>query len=156
MTPSSNLSSDTSAATTAGKSRRRPYLGLLGTGCLGALVLGACVVAAGFAFVLMMLRSSDAYQLALATAQRHPAVIAELGAPVDAGWFTTGSIEVIGQSGHADLFIPISGPRGAGTLEGHAEKAHGRWTFRALTVTVSGGSAPLDLLLAAPASRPTS
>jgi hypothetical protein len=94
------------------------------------------------------LRSSDAYQLALAAAQREPAVTAVLGAPVRAGWLTTGQINVAGSNGEANLEIPISGPRGSGTIAARANKAAGKWSFTTLNVRISGRSTPLDLLAA--------
>jgi Cytochrome oxidase complex assembly protein 1 len=117
--------------------------------------MGCLLVGGIFAFVMATVRSSDAYQQALAAAQRDPKVVAALGAPVEPGWFTTGRIEVNGPTGHAALAIPVSGPRGAGRIDVVADKVAGKWAFRALTVQVSGRPTPLDLLPPAPAPQPS-
>jgi hypothetical protein len=122
-------------------------------GCIGLLVaasllLGGTVVSIAFA----ALRSSDAYQLALNAATSDPSVAAELGPPVQAGWFTTGRVTVTGSSGDASLAIPISGSRGSGTINVSAQKSGGRWTFSVLNVSISGRPAPIDLLPQRPVS----
>lgn len=122
----------------------------IGLGCFGAMMIMACLFTAGvLASIHAVMCSSDAYKLALAAAQREPSVIAVLGKPIRAGWFTIGQIDVAGPSGKADLEIPISGPRGSGKIALHANKAGGKWSFSCLDVYISGRSAPLDLLAAA-------
>ena len=53
-------------------------------------------------------------------------------------------------SGEANLDIPISGPRGSGTIAVRASKSDGKWRFSSLNVLISGRSSPLDLLAATP------
>lgn len=127
-------------------SRKLPLT--LGLGCLSVLVLGCLFVAGVMVVANTMMRSTDAYRLALEAAQREPSVTAELGRPVRAGWLTTGHFEVRGPSGEANLEIPLSGPRGSGTLHVRASKSAGKWSFSKLNVRVSGRHAPLDLLAA--------
>jgi hypothetical protein len=132
------------------KVARGPNLPLtLGLGCFGLLVMGCLLIAGIFVAASVALRSSDAYQLALATAQREPAVTAELGAPVRAGWLATGQIKVAGSSGEATLEIPLSGPRGSATLDVRANKLAGSWSFSTLNVRIPGRPAPLNLLATA-------
>jgi Cytochrome oxidase complex assembly protein 1 len=133
---------------------RLPLPGAIALGCLGLLVVGALAIGGLFVVITSAMRSSDAYQLALAAAQRDPAVVAELGAPVSPGWLTMGQIEVSGPGGRANLSIPISGPRGSGKIEAQANKAGGKWTFSRLAVQVEGRSTPVDLL--APAATASS
>lgn len=75
---------------------------------LGALLLAlsVAVVLGGVALLLGAIKSSGAYQHALARAQSDPAVIAALGEPIRAGWFVQGNISTSGASGDADLAIP--------------------------------------------------
>jgi Cytochrome oxidase complex assembly protein 1 len=120
----------------------------IGLGCFAVLVLGCLFIVGALTLANVAMRSSEAYQLALAAAQRDPSVAAELGAPVSSSWFTTGQIEVFGSGSEATLEIPISGPRGSGTLAVRATKSAGKWTFSTLNVRISGRSAPLDLLAA--------
>ncbi len=121
----------------------------VGLGCSCMLfLLFLLVLATGgdFALVFGVLRSSDAYQFALSAAQHDPSVVAALGAPVDPGWFTMGEVSATPASGHATLSIPISGPRGAGTIDARADKAGGKWTFSTLSVHIDGRASLLNLL----------
>jgi hypothetical protein len=120
-------------------------------GCVGLLVAATLLFGGTLlAIALTTLRSSDAYQLALSTATHDPSVAAELGPPVQAGWFTMGRITVTPSSGDASLAIPIAGSRGSGTLNVSAQKSGGRWTFSVLNVDVPGRSTPIDLLARGP------
>jgi hypothetical protein len=136
-----------SSATPKGAGARSAPL-MIGLGCFGVLVMGCLLIVGIFVIANTAMRSSEAYQLALAAAQREPSVTAVLGAPVRAGWLTTGQVNVAGASGDASLEIPISGPRGSGTLAVRAHKSAGKWTFSSLNVRVSGRATPLDLLAA--------
>lgn len=131
--------------------RPKAPVGLLVALACGGVFVGACLLAAAiFAASLTALRTSGAYQLALSTATRAPAVVAALGAPVQAGWLTLGQVEVTAAGGRANLEIPVSGPRGAGTIRACASKGAGKWTLTCLTVHVAGRSAPLQLVAATP------
>ena len=149
MSPSNDASSATEPVRpkTAG-GRHLPLK--IGLGCFAVLVMGGLFIAGLLVITTAAMRSSDAYQLALAAAQRDPAITAELGAPIHAGWLTTGQINVSGSSGEANLEIPISGPRGSGTIAARANKSAGKWRFSSLNVRISGRTTPLDLLAATP------
>lgn len=94
---------------------------------------------------LLESRASALSQSAL-RAQSYPAVIQRLGEPVKRGWMTTGSVETSGPSGHADLAIPLSGPKGKGTLYAVASKRAGQWILQTLQLKVEGERSALDLL----------
>jgi hypothetical protein len=87
------------------------------------LWLGLAVSGALMGFALM--RSSDAVKLAIATAKSNPALVERLGQPLKTGWFVAGSIEITPASGHAELAIPVSGPKGRGTIYAEARKRAG-------------------------------
>jgi len=127
---------------------------VVGIGCFGLLALFSLFFVGIFGVVSGAMRSSDAYKVAVSTAQHHPAVLAELGSPIEAGWFTSGSINVAGSTGHAQLTIPISGPLRSGTIGVVADKAAGTWTFSTLAVAVDGRAAAIDLRSALPSAPP--
>ncbi len=114
--------------------------------CLGALALFAAFIILMITIVFGMVKSSDVYKDALATAQTHPAVVKALGSPIKAGIFVMGSINVSGPSGQADLAIPISGPNGKGTIYARASKSAGRWTFSRLVVEIKATKERIDLI----------
>lgn len=107
-------------------------------GCLGILAVVALCVGGLFFLITGSFRSSDVYQEALTAAQNDPEVQAELGAPIEAGWFVMGSMETAGLSGTADLRIPIHGPDGSGMLFASARRENGVWRFYTLAVQVDG------------------
>jgi len=108
------------------------------------LVPFLCVGGIGVS-VFSLIKSSDAYQLALQEAQAHPQAIEALGEPIEPGWWLTGSINVEGSSGNADFAIPLSGPKASGTLYIVANKEAGTWNFRTLDLDLGAGER-IDLL----------
>lgn len=116
------------------------------TGCLTVLVLFAGFAAAIVFFVFGVMKSSDVYAQALERARAAPAVVEALGTPIEEGLFMSGSINVSGPSGHADIAIPLSGPHAKGTLYVVADKSAGEWRFRTLQLAVDGGGKRIDLL----------
>ena len=114
--------------------------------CLGFLALFAAFVMLIITIVFGMIKSSDVYKDALATAQTHPAVVQALGSPIKAGIFVMGSMNTSGSSGQADLAIPISGPNGKGTIYAAASRYAGRWTFSKLVVEIKATKEIIELI----------
>jgi hypothetical protein len=115
-------------------------------GCLSVVLLFAAAIALLMTFVFGMIKNSDAYSQALARAKESPAVIEALGNPIKEGYFTSGSINETGPSGDAELAIPISGPKGSGTIYLEAEESAGQWSFSKLEVEVEKSGERIDLL----------
>ena len=114
--------------------------------CVGAVAVLAGILALFLALILGFMKSSDAYKEALVRAELNPAVLSALGSPVKAGLFFTGHIEVNGPSGRAELAIPLSGPKGKGTLYARAEKSAGEWHFSLLVLRLDATGERIDLL----------
>jgi hypothetical protein len=116
------------------------------SGCLGMLLL----VAGFFFFILTMvfgvMKSSDAYKMALARAKADPRVVSALGSPINDGLFVWGKTNVSGTSGQADVTVPISGPKGKGTIYFVASKFAGQWKFEKLMVEVADTGQRIDLI----------
>ena len=98
------------------------------------------------AFILNFLKESGAYSEAVAKVKASPAVQEALGTPIEEGWFVTGNVSFDGNSGEADLAIPISGPKDEGTIYVLAEKAGADWAFSTLEVKVKGSGEKIDLI----------
>lgn len=116
------------------------------TGCLGMVLLAA---AFGFFIVSIVfgaMKSSDAYKSALAKAKADPRVANALGSPITDGFFVGGQTNVNGTSGYADMNVPISGPKGKGTIYFVASKFAGKWTFSKLMVEVADTGQRIDLI----------
>lgn len=115
-------------------------------GCLSVIILFVAFFALIMTFVFGMMKSSDAYGQALAMARQSPAVVEALGRPIADGYFTSGSINETGPSGNAELAIPISGPKGSGTIYLEARESAGIWTFSKLVVEIDSSGERIDLL----------
>ncbi|MDX9954851.1 MAG: cytochrome c oxidase assembly factor Coa1 family protein [Anaerolineae bacterium] len=101
-------------------------------GCLWAVVLFIVIlvcIGGIFAIVFGALRSSEPFKQAVAEVQSNPQAVRALGEPVEVGWFVGGSINIQGDSGNADLTIPVSGSVDKGTLYVTAYKSGGIWRF---------------------------
>ena len=115
-------------------------LGLVVLLC-GGFVLGVV------SFVFGLLKGSEPYATSLETVRTHPAAVAALGEPVQAGWVVTGNLNYNGGNGSADLSYPVTGPAGSGWVRVTATKADGAWATTSLTLTPDGGDG-MDLLAA--------
>jgi hypothetical protein len=117
---------------------------------LGLVLLLALFVGGLFTFVFGLLKSSEPYQHAVAVASSNPDVMRELGTPIAPGWFLSGNINVSGNSGDADLAIPLNGSRHHGTVYVNAKKIDGAWTYTKLRMLVEGQESPIELLQTPP------
>ena len=90
-------------------------------------------------FVFGVIKSSDAYQTALSRAKQDPRVTAALGSPIREGTFVGGKVQTSGANGTSNLTIPISGPKGKGTIYAIGTKSEGKWEFSKLAVQIDGG-----------------
>lgn len=109
------------------------------------------LLAGGFIFLIVSIpfaamKSSDAYKTALARAKADPRVVSALGSPIKDGFFAMGKTNVSGTSGQADMTVPISGPKGKGTLYFVASKFAGEWTFSKLMVEIAETRERIDLI----------
>lgn len=115
------------------------------TGCLLLVLLVGAFIATIFFFVFSMMKSNDAYQHSLEAARHDPQAVAALGAPIADGWFVSGNFEENGPSGVANFSIPVSGPKGAGTIYVEARKSAGQWTYPTLLLEVEATKERIDL-----------
>ena len=113
--------------------------------CLTPLVLGGAFAAFIILVVFGAMKQSEAYKMAVARAKADQRVTNALGTPIEEGWFLSGKTNVEGSSGNADLTIPISGPKGKGTIYAVATKSAGEWTFSKLAVKIDSSGETIDL-----------
>ena len=125
------------------------------TGCLSIALLFVVFITSVVLIVFTAVKSTDVYKDALARAKAHPAVIEALGSPITEGFLVSGNTNVNGASGEANLSIPISGPKGKGTLYVAATKSLGRWNYSGLVLETVATHQRINLLQSsAPASSP--
>jgi len=121
----------------------RNWKWMLPVGCLG-LILGLVALAGGVVFVAMSaIKSSEVYQGALKVVQTHPAAVERLGEPIDDGWLVRGNIKIDGGGGNANFEIPVSGPKGSGTLYVTAVRPDDAWMYERLDLAAGGETVSL-------------
>ncbi|MDP9098267.1 MAG: cytochrome c oxidase assembly factor 1 family protein [Verrucomicrobiota bacterium] len=131
----------------------RNWKWFLPTGCcLGTLLVLILAVAvfgfsifAIFSGVSAALKSSEPYKVAVARAKADVRVTTALGKPVEEG-FPTGSVNTQNNTGDVDFKIPISGPKGKGTIYVVGTKSGGTWTYSKMSVTIDGTGDTIDLI----------
>ncbi len=92
------------------------------------------------------------YQGALRALAQDPRAVQQLGTPLEAGWFSQGTLTTttFGSSGYAKLHIPVHGPQGSATLHMEANVksfnfSERAWVFTNFALEPEGTSAPIDL-----------
>jgi cytochrome oxidase complex assembly protein 1 len=90
--------------------------------------------------------NSEAYKQAVAKASENSQVREAIGEPIHPAWLVSGQLNVTGSTGNANLLIPISGPRGRGSIRAVATKSRNVWRFTDLQVNIKGRSESIDLL----------
>ena len=104
--------------------------------------------------VFSAVKSTDVYKDALTRAKAHPAVIEALGSPIKDGFLVSGNTNVNGASGETNLSIPISGPKGKGTIYIAATKSLGRWNYSGLIFEIAKTHQRIDLLQGSATANP--
>jgi hypothetical protein len=120
-------------------------------GCLILVLLVGIFVTALFMLITASFRRSDVYQEAVLRATKDVQVRELLGEPIRPTWLITGRMSLSGESGSADLSIPIAGPRGKGVIHAVATKAR-TWHFNDLHVTIEGHLESINLVGVQPLS----
>jgi hypothetical protein len=132
----------------------RNWKWIVPAGCLGSLALAVVFCAGIFGIILGSIKSSWACSQGVELARHNEKVVEKLGEPMETGWLVSGSINVAGASGNADLAVPLHGPHNSGTLYVVAHKAAGKWQFDRAEVEVNGQEKRIDLLAKRPQEAP--
>ncbi len=131
----------------------RNWKWLVPVGCFSFILLFLAFIALIVAIGFGVLKNEEVYKQAVAKARAHPAVIQKLGTPIEEGYFFTGEFNVTPEGGICKIGIPISGPRGKGTLHVDAVKQTGEWHYNALEVEITGETERINLLEASPGEQ---
>ena len=114
--------------------------------CFTVVLLFLAFIGLKVVIVFSAMKSTDVYREALARAKADPAVIEALGSPIKDGFLVSGNTNVNGAAGESNLAIPISGPKGKGTVYVSANKSLGQWNYSGLVVEVAQTHERIDLL----------
>jgi len=115
-------------------------------GCFSVALMFLAFVGSILVIIFSAMKSTDVYKEALARAKTDSAVMEALGSPTKDGFLVSGNTNVNGASGESNLAIPISGPKGKGTIYVSANKSLGQWNYSGLVVEVGQTHQRIDLL----------
>jgi hypothetical protein len=112
------------------------------------LAVGAPLLFVGgiLSLVFGIMRSSEPYKYSTKLVMHDPQALQALGLPVKIGWLVTGSVNIDGSSGYADLAIPVKGGLHPGKLYVIAKKSMDVWHYESIQLGIEGQSSKLDLL----------
>jgi len=111
-------------------------------GFLGSLAVFAAVIVS---VVFGILKSTDPYQQAVSRSRANAVVISALGTPIKEGWFLQGQVNYENQTGNAELSIPLTGPKGSGTVYIVGKRVGGKWSYSRIAVTLDKTHEVVDL-----------
>ena len=115
-------------------------------GCLTVILLFVFGIGAIFFGVSKALKNSTPYEYAVDLATNHPIVVENLGEPVETDGMLSGNISLDSSGGDVDFTIPLSGPKGKGSLVVTGEKIEGNWVYEALYVLIKETNEQINLL----------
>lgn len=124
--------------------KRKPVVLIVSLVAVAAVLFVVLLVA----FIFTALKSTEPYQHAMFVTKHDSRAVAKLGSPIKPGFFLTGSINVSGSSGNADLAIPIHGSAHSGTVYVVGKKSAGEWTYQRLELSIDDEGERINLLTA--------
>jgi hypothetical protein len=112
----------------------------------GAVVWATLIALFGAMFVaiMVMMKNSEPYQMAVAAVHADPQAPALLGEPISTG-YPSGELREVSLGGYAQMQIPIKGPKGRGTVYMQATRKLGRWTLDEAYLQMRGQDQRVDL-----------
>ncbi|MCF7787975.1 MAG: cytochrome c oxidase assembly factor 1 family protein [Prosthecobacter sp.] len=109
-------------------------------GCLGLIVLGVLFSVGIYVVAMRVIQKTDVYEDAFKRVQNSAEVQAELGTPIETGWAFSGSVNYKNGSGNAEFTVPVTGPKGEGSMNVKADKSSGaEWKYSTLEVEFPDG-----------------
>ena len=129
--------------TQTGKSSGGKIVAFIGCGCLTLILVGVAVVGLIVWGASKAMKSAEPYQASIEAVQGNAAAAEALGSPIEPGFMPSGSFNFNNGEGNVDFSIPVSGPKGKGTIRVVGNKASGAsaWSYSTWELQVEGGDA---------------
>ncbi len=116
------------------------------TGCLTIVLLFFIFIGALFVGISSIVKGMDVYKYPMKLANQNEEITELLGSPIESAFMMQGNVSTKGDSGIADLLIPVKGPKGTGTIYVSAEKKLGHWEYITLEITIKSTSEKINLI----------
>jgi hypothetical protein len=97
-----------------------------------------------FFAISSLMKSSEAFKLAVLRIDASQAATQVLGKPVSTG-IPMGNIKISGPNGEANLSFSVSGPNGKGTVHLEASRALGQWKIDRMVLAADADGRRIDL-----------
>jgi len=110
----------------------------IGCGVVVLLIVGGC--GALFLVGMKKIKELPPYKMSLDLVRQNEQAVEALGEPIEGSIAMQGDLKDTGLVGNADLIIPISGPKGKGSMFVTAIEAGGIWQIEALSVQLEDGT----------------
>jgi hypothetical protein len=132
------------ATTDSGPNRGRGWLTIRGKWMLGMLIV---LMLAIYPVLDYSFSHSEPFRLAMNAVNANGDAVGLLGAPIERRrWAViSGSMQMQGSNGTADLSIPVQGLRGKGTVSVYAVERADVWTIKSLELKAADSPKPLVL-----------
>ncbi len=106
-------------------------------GCMTLIVLFVVFMGSIFFGVTSMLEDSAPYQYALEKINKDEEIVATMGSPIEKDGMIQGNIQWTNGKKSAKLSIPVSGPKGKGTLYIDASGEEDEWVYHEIRLEVT-------------------
>lgn len=132
--------------TQTGKSSGGKIAAIIGCGCLTLILVAVAVIGLIVWGASKAMKSAEPYKASIEAVQNNAAANEALGSPIEPGFIPSGSFNYNNGEGSVDFSIPVSGPKGKGTIRVVGDKPSGAssWNYTTWELQVEGGdSIPL-------------
>lgn len=130
----------------------RNWKWLVPVGCLVPLVCCGGIGGVAYFAASTMIKGSPAFAEAFAKASQNAEVKEALGTPLTPGFGMSGEMKETNGNGKANFNVPLSGPKGSGSLHVVGRSSAGVWKFERIEVETGGKT--IDVLAAEKADEP--
>jgi hypothetical protein len=109
------------------------------------LLVSLLATAGGIFYSFEEVKNSEPYVGALNAVRINKDAQKLLGSPIEPGWWFTGSFSSKGETGQAELVIPVKGPSQEGMVHIRAIQDKQQWKVAQAVLVPASGGAPIDL-----------
>jgi hypothetical protein len=114
-------------------------------GCLTVVAVGVFFVVALTGLIFYVIRNSDTNTETLRRAQASPALIQQIGEPIQMGWLVMGTVSRSNETGDSDMSVPVIGPKGSARIHTVGVRDATGWHYSKMMATLENGQ-QIDLL----------
>ncbi len=115
-------------------------------GCLLIIVLFVSFAGTLIWGITSMMLDSQAYVDTMEKAKTNTVVIERIGEPIETNGIIKGNINYTNGYGHAELTIPIKGPKGEATIRVEGGGVEENWTYQTMDVYIYESRETINLL----------